>query len=119
MLPVDVPIYVALGPVDLRWSFDLLIGVVRDKLRHDPRAGLVVFLNRRGDRAKILFHDASGWCLLYKRLDRGVFPKPETLDPTAPSVRVSARELELLLLGRDLVARRQSRAGRKSMPILH
>jgi len=119
MLPMDVPIYVALGPVDLRWSFDLLIGIVRDKLQQDPRAGLVVFLNRRADRAKILFRDASGWCLLYKRLDRGVFPKPETLDPSAPSVRVSTRELELLLLGRDLPTRGQPRARKKSTPVLH
>lgn len=119
MLPVNVPIYVALGPVDLRWSFDLLIAIVRDKLHQDPRAGLVVFLNRRADRAKILFRDASGWCLLYKRLDRGVFPRPETLDPSAPCVRVSTRELELLLLGRDLPTRRRPRTAKKSMPILH
>ena len=120
MLPVDVPIYVALGPVDLRWSFDLLIGIVRDRLGQDPRGGLVVFLNRRADRAKILFHDASGWCLLYKRLDRGVFPKPETIDANAPAVRVSPRELELLLVGRDLPERGHGqRAARKPKPVLH
>ena len=120
MLPTNTPIYVALGRVDLRWSFDLLIGVVRDRLRHDPRGGLVVFVNRRADRAKILFHDGSGWCLLYKRLDRGVFPMPETLDPNASSVRISARELELILLGRDLPSSRRARdLPKKSTPIVH
>ena len=31
MLPTNTPIDVELGRVDLRWSFDLLIGVVRDR----------------------------------------------------------------------------------------
>lgn len=105
MLPVDLPIFVALGRVDLRWSFDLLIGIARDRLQQDPRGGLVLFVNRRADRAKILFRDPSGWCLLYKRLDRGVFPLPETLDPAAPCVRISPREFELILRGRDLPKR--------------
>lgn len=105
MLPVDLPIYVALGRVDLRWSFDLLIGIARDRLHQDPRGGLVLFVNRRADRAKILFRDPSGWCLLYKRLDRGVFPLPETLDAAAACVRISSRELELILRGRDLPKR--------------
>jgi transposase len=117
MLPADLPVYVALGRVDLRWSFDVLIGIARNKLLQDPRGGLVMFVNRRADKAKILFRDPSGWCLLYKRLDRGVFPMPETLDPHAPCVRISARELELILRGRDLSSRRFR--PKKSAPTVH
>ena len=29
--------------------------------------------NRRGTHAKILWHDGRGYCLLYRRWDRGVF----------------------------------------------
>jgi len=46
MLPVDLPIYAPLGRVDLRWSFDLLIGIARDRLHQDPRGGLVLFANQ-------------------------------------------------------------------------
>jgi transposase len=119
MLPAGVPIWVALGPVDLRWSFDLLIGVVRDRLGREPREGLVVFLNRRTDRAKILFHDGSGWCQLYKRLDRGLFPLPETLEVGAVSVTVSHRELALMLLGRETSRTRRPRKVTRSAPIVH
>lgn len=120
MFPGDMPIYVALGRVDLRWSFDLLVGIVRQRLGQDPRGGLVVFINRRADRAKILFHDGTGWCFLYKRLDKGVFPMPETLEADAMSVRISARELELMLLGRDLPARQSlPKRPKISKPTLH
>jgi transposase len=86
----------------LRWSFDVLIGVVRDRLGTEPREGLHVFLNRKATRAKILFFDASGWVLVYKRRDHGVFALPETLDPNATSVSISQHELGLMLQGRDL-----------------
>jgi len=116
MLPLDVPIYVALGRVDLRWSFDRLIAIVRDTFGQDPRGGLALFVNRRADRAKLLFHDGSGWCLLYKRLERGVFPLPESVDPRVASVCISSRELALILQGRDLPARGRRR---KTKPVLH
>lgn len=121
MLPPDLPIWVATGPVDLHWSFDRLIGIVRGQLGVEPERGMVVFLNRRARRAKILFRDGSGWCLLYKRLDRGVFPLPITTEMDATSVRISARELELMLAGRDLPSHRRSQlpSSKKSVPTLH
>jgi transposase len=118
MLPAQVPIWVAVGPVDLRWSFDILIGVVRDRLGGEPRDGLYVFLNRRATRAKILFYDRTGWVLVYKRLDHGVFPLPETLETGAASVSISQRELELMLLGRDLAPARR-RSPKKVEPTVH
>ena len=51
-------------PVDMRKSFDGLVGVVRSHLDEDPLSGsLFVFFNRRRDRTKILFWDRSGLCL--------------------------------------------------------
>ena len=48
MIPGHVAIYFATGPVDLRWSFDVLSGVVKERIGQDPRAGAIfVFLNKR------------------------------------------------------------------------
>jgi transposase len=121
MLPGTLPIWVAVGHVDLHWSFDRLIGIVRSQLGRDPKAGLFVFLNRRANKAKVLFYDSSGWCVLYKRLDRGVFPRPETLEAESAYVVVSLRELELMLVGRDLPThrRRLVPVARKNNPVIH
>ena len=103
MIPGHVAIYFATGPVDLRWSFDVLSGVVKERIQQDPRAGAIfVFLNKRRNRLKALFYDRTGYCLLYKRLDRGTFPMPVVISPGAEHVVVSADELELILRGLDL-----------------
>jgi transposase len=102
MLPSDVPIYVATETIDLRWSFDILAGVVRERLGEEPRSGaLFVFFGRRFDRLKILFFDSTGYCLLYKRLDRGTFRVPTGAVGDA-SVVVDEEELGLLLEGLEL-----------------
>src|SRR5262245_36649756 len=82
MRPKGFDIYVATGPVDLRWSFDLLAGVVNERIRQEPRAGSVfLYFNGRRTRAKALFFDKTGYCILYKRLDRGTFRLPVVIEP--------------------------------------
>lgn len=103
MLPSEVAIFLATAPVDLRGGFDRLSGIVKETLRGDPRAGsLFVFTNRRRTHAKVLFYDRTGYCILYKRLDRGTFRLPTVIEPGAHSVLVSSEELALLLQGIDL-----------------
>ncbi len=101
MIVPDHPrIYVAKAAVDLRWGFDRLASVVAQHFGQSPRDGaLFVFLNRARNRLKILLFDASGAWLLHKRLDRGTFPLPVTLDAQATHIAVSAEELTLLLRG--------------------
>ena len=100
ILPRNPSIYVAKGAVDLRWGFDRLAAIVVEHFRRSPRDGaLFVFLNKARNRLKILFFDASGAWVLHKRLDRGVFPLPVTLDIHATHIAVSADELKLLLQG--------------------
>ena len=100
ILPADPRIYVAKAAVDLRWGFDRLAGVVAEHFGQSPRDGaLFVFLNKARNRLKILFFDASGAWLLHKRLHRGTFPLPVTLDARATHIAVSADELTLLLQG--------------------
>jgi transposase len=54
---------------------------VQEGLRRDPHGGdLFVFRGRRGDLAKILWHDGIGLSLYAKRLDRGKFIWPSASD---------------------------------------
>ena len=103
MIVPQVPIiYVAKVAVDLRWGFDRLAGVVVEHFGKSPRDGaLFVFLNKARNRLKILLFDASGAWLLHRRLDRGTFPLPVTLDARATHIAVSAEELKLLVQGLD------------------
>jgi transposase len=95
-------IFVATAPVDLHLSFDRLAGIVREQLGAEPRSEtLVVFHNRRRTHVKLLWHDGRGYCLLYRRLDRGTYRIPLAIPPGAARVTVSARELTLLLDGID------------------
>src|SRR5262249_48283970 len=110
MRPLPSAIFVATAPIDLRLSFDRLAGIVRDHLRADPRAAAVyVFHNRARTHLKLLWHDGSGYCLFYKRLDRSVYRIPLAIPPGAQHVTVRARELELLLEGIDKAVLRAAR----------
>jgi transposase len=103
-------ILVATEPIDLRLSFDRLAGIVREQLGADPRSDtLVVFHNRARTHAKLLWHDGRGYCLFYKRLDRGTYRIPLAIPPSARQVTVSARELALVLEGIDEATLRAAR----------
>jgi transposase len=104
MSPPSVRVFVASVPVDLRRSFDSLAACTEELLRQDPLSGhLFVFRNRPGDRVKILYWDRTGYCLWYKRLEKGTFRLP-----SGPGgVEVTAAELVLLLEGIDLAGARQ------------
>ena len=78
MIPHGVEVFVSVDTIDLRWSFDRLCAVVAGHLGREVRGGaLFVFFGRRRDAVKVLFADATGLCLFYKRLDRGTFRMPE------------------------------------------
>jgi transposase len=111
MICLPATIYVAIEPVNLHLSFDRLAGIVRAQLGGDPRAeAAFIFHNRRGTHLKVLWFDGSGYCILYKRLDRGVYRIPLAIPSDAKRVLVSRRELELMLGGID---RRKLSAARR------
>lgn len=87
-------------PVDMRRSFDGLAELVVEQLDADPTAesALYVFVNARRTRAKVLWRDSSGFCLLYKRLDTRVFALPELAEGVT-RVSLDARSLSMLLDG--------------------
>jgi len=108
VIPARMSIYVATERLDLRRSFDGLAGVVREVLRADPLSGaLFMFFNKQADRVKILWWDRSGFCLLYKRLERGTFRVPRALEPGAMSVPIEAAEMAKILEGIELPPRKQ------------
>ena len=88
MIPAGVKIWAASAPVDMRRGFAGLSQIARELLALDPGQGmLIVFTNKRKDRLKLLWHDRTGLCLLYKLLDRGFFRVPEAPAGTAASLR--------------------------------
>jgi transposase len=101
LIPQGVQIYLSLEPIDLRWSFDRLAGVVTEKIGRDARGGaLFVFYEKQRHTIKVLFHDGTGMCLFYKRLDRKVFHIPEpTEGQQGLRLEINERELEELLDG--------------------
>jgi transposase len=107
MLPTSTRIFVCAEPVDMRKSFDGLARCTRELLQHDPSSGaLFLFAGKRGASIKALWWDKTGYCILYKRLLRGVFRMPAAVGD-AKTVLIDARELALILEGIELPSRRR------------
>lgn len=111
-LSPTVKVMVCSIPVDMRKSFDGLAGAARSLMRLDPLSGhLLVFFNRNGDHARVLFWDRNGYTLVCKRLEKGRFRLPwEISSGSPPYYELEAVELALIMEGIDLKgARRRSR----------
>lgn len=115
MIPSGVQVFVALDPVDMRYGFERLAGLVRERLGYEPRCGaLFVFVGKRRETAKILFCDGTGMCLFYKRLDRGAFVLPAAPSEGTSHVEVDDATFEALLDGVEAVrATRPRKASRR------
>ena len=110
MIPHGVEIFLGVDPIDLRWGFDRLAGLVAERLGRSARAGaLFVFFGRRREAIKVLFFDGSGLCLFYKRLDHGTFRLPEPPEPGCHSLPLTERQLDALLDGIDVEAPARSK----------
>jgi len=95
----NLRIFLHARPTDMRKSFDGLCGLVRSVLQADPLDGsLFLFVNRRGDRLKILWWDHDGLALFYKRLESGTFEMLRPDGETA-AVELDGTELAMLLSG--------------------
>lgn len=100
MIPQGVEIYVATEPVDMRFGFERLGGLVREKMKREPRSrALFVFFGKRRQSVKVLTWDGTGTVLIYKRLDRGLFEIPIPTRPGEQSVVVSDALFEALFAG--------------------
>jgi len=87
---------------DMRKGFNGLSGLVRNKMSKDPLDGSAyIFLNRRGDRIKILVWEAGGFTQYYKLLEKGTFQRPD-LSENQQSSTVSWQQLMLIVQGIEL-----------------
>lgn len=104
MIPAGVQVFVAVQPVNLRFGFERLAGIVAETFGYEARGGaLFVFLNKRRDALKLLFFDGTGLCIFYKRLDHGLFQLPMSDSVVAGVVgEISEQRLEALLDGINL-----------------
>lgn len=95
-------IYLCTAPADMRKGFDSLAALVSEVVGRDPLSGhLFLFLSRNRSRLKILYWDADGFALWYKRLEEGTFRLPSASGQTA-AVELKASELAMMLDGIDL-----------------
>lgn len=95
----NMRMYLCARPTDMRKSFDGLCALVRSVFQADPLDGsLFLFVNRRGDRIKMLWWDRDGLAIFYKRLEMGTY---EALKPEgdSPTVEIDATQFALLLSG--------------------
>jgi transposase len=103
----DVRIFFCTTPTNMHFSFDRLMGRAQEVFDQDPLSGhLFLFLNRNRDRLKILFWDHDGFCIWYKRLERGTF-QILTAGNGAEGIELDYSQLVRLLGGLDLTTGRR------------
>ena len=103
MIPSGVQVFVALTPIDMRYSFDRLTGLAREHVGYEVSSGaLFIFFGRRRESVKVLFFDGTGTCIFYKRLSRGTFQVPK--QEGASHVEIEESALVALLAGFDFAA---------------
>jgi len=99
MIYIADSIFVCTHFVDMRKSIDALSMMIMDcSQTATVSSSAFVFINRAKDKIKILVKENNGFCLLYKRLDRGCFKINMTL--TAP-LMITKQQLRWLLDGLD------------------
>jgi transposase len=77
------------------------------------RTRLLLVINRRRDRIKILFWDRDGLCIWYKRLEVGTFQSPSGMSD-AQGIELDYSQLAMLLGGIDLRSARQRKRYRRA-----
>jgi len=111
MIDMSGSIFVCTAYVDMRKSIDGLSQLVSAftsgiSVRSikcttevlDINTSIFVFMNRAKDKIKILVKESNGFCLIYKRLDRGCFKINFT---THGPVSITKQQLRWLFDGLD------------------
>jgi transposase len=99
----SLKVFVALEACDMRKGFNGLHALTTERLGEDPRQGaLFLFSNRRHSRIKILYWDGTGLWVLSKRLEKGTFSWPKTIEAGTTKLCLRAEALAMLTDGVDL-----------------
>jgi transposase len=90
---------------DMRKSFNTLSALVETQMKRDVLTGdLFLFVSANRKRAKVLYFDGTGLCLLSKRLEKGKFVALWKRKRTG-GLELSLSELALFIEGSDSVGR--------------
>lgn len=101
----NMNVYAYTRPVDMRKAFDALSALVTYELKRNLLAGdIFLFVGRNRRRAKALYFDGTGLCLMAKRLEKGRFTAPWEMSATA-TMKLTMSELALFFEGSQLVGR--------------
>lgn len=96
-------VFLAVEPCDMRKGFEGLSGLVMERLKEDLRSGaLFVFTNRNHTRLKVLYWDQSGLWVLSKRLEKGSFSWPKSVQPGTVKLQLRPEAFAMLTDGIDL-----------------
>lgn len=88
-------IFLYQAPTDLRKGFEGLSTAVESTFQGELTSGAYfVFLNRRRNRMKVLYWDADGLAIWYKRLEKGSFARR-----TTDKILLQRRDFFMLLEG--------------------
>lgn len=110
MLAHGLPVYVALEPVDMRFGYERLGGIVRERMQAEPRSrALFVFVGKRGHTMKILSWDGTGVIVVHKKLDAGKFEVPRASRVGEQHVVVSDAIFEVIYKGVSVAPKKPRR----------
>jgi len=75
-LPGETRVFMCIDPIDLRKGFEGLTHLVESLFPNRLLTGAYfAFLNRTGDKIKILYWDMDGLVIWCKRLEKGTFSR--------------------------------------------
>ena len=109
-LTSDMRFRLYVPPCDMRKGFNGLEALVRNDMGQPPMSGAVyVFLNRRGDRIKLLRWEPGGFVMYCKLLETGRFRIPNRKQLEHRKVAINYAQLAMLIEGLDFEKAKQNR----------
>jgi transposase len=97
-------IFVSKDPTDMRASYDTLFSKAKSVLNQDPFSGhLFLFINSKRTSIKCLYYDGTGFVIISKRMEKGLFCK---INPHyRKDIILTEAEFALFFEGADLEKR--------------
>lgn len=97
-------IFVSKDSTDMRSSYDTLFSKAKSVLNQDPFSGhLFLFINSKRTAIKCLYYDGTGFVLICKRMERGLFSR---INPYRQGeIILTPAEFALFFEGADLEKR--------------
>jgi len=111
-------VFVCKEPTDMRASYDTLFAKAKGILDQDPFSGhLFVFINSKRTSIKCLFYDGTGFVIIAKRMEQGLFSRMNPM--YRGEMILTAAEFALFLEGANLEKRfiESPREIKRSFPV--